>query len=840
MNTPSFNRNEVEAHVSLLHDLAEGCNGVLILAGFEEGGRPSVQRFRIGDVANMIETIMGFDGHPRVNLYTPWAVMRSDLDPGKKGAETDVIAVLAAVGDLDNDKYQIGELPVEAPYIVESSPGNFQPVYVFERPLPPSEAKPVLTAICDFVGGDSATKDCSHVWRIAGTRNIPTKSKLARGRSPVPAPVTIKKPYDGRFISPAALLALAPAPRRPNGHDTAPFRPPSFAEEARLRDALKFIPADDRNKQWRPVCMALHTVGARALCDEWSKTSDKFDADEQEKAWTSFNDDHEPRVTLATIYHMAREYGWRPSEPFFREGSGNDAAANPSEPWPQSKPIPAGLLPVMAFETAFLPDAIAPWVLDIADRMQCPLDFVGVAAIATLGAVLGRKVGVRPKQHDDWTCVSNFWAAIVGAPGAMKSPAMEAVLKPVRYLEKKAADAYAEAKDHFDNEMEFFELMTADAKKKARKAGALRQAYEESRPEKPTEPKQRRYLTSDTSYEKLGMMLADNPNGLMAHRDELISLWRHLDAEDQVCAKSFFMTAGNGNDAYTFDRVVRGTVHIEHACLSLLGGTQPHVLAEYVRDVHRAKTGGDGFIQRFALGVWPDLKPEWVNVDERPDREARDAAWDAFERLDKLTPETVEAETDRYQDLPFLRFGADAQGVFNAWLQDVHRLMRDDELMPALQSHFSKYPKLVPGLALLNHLAEPAAKGPIPVTAIRKAICFARYLESHARRIYASGSEGETSAAKAILAKICKGDLRDGFSARDVHRPRWSNLSDREDVQAGLDLLCDLHWTAEEERKPGSKGGRPSTVYRINPTCLTWDETRKTAEAKQGFGSFGS
>jgi hypothetical protein len=44
-----------------------------------------------------------------------------------------VVAVLAAVGDLDNDKYSLGELPVEAPYIVETSPGNFQPVYIFER-----------------------------------------------------------------------------------------------------------------------------------------------------------------------------------------------------------------------------------------------------------------------------------------------------------------------------------------------------------------------------------------------------------------------------------------------------------------------------------------------------------------------------------------------------------------------------------------------------------------------------------------------------------------------------------------------------------------------------------
>jgi hypothetical protein len=43
----------------------------------------------------MVETIMGFENHPRVNLYAPWSVMRPDLEPNKKGAEADVIAVLA-------------------------------------------------------------------------------------------------------------------------------------------------------------------------------------------------------------------------------------------------------------------------------------------------------------------------------------------------------------------------------------------------------------------------------------------------------------------------------------------------------------------------------------------------------------------------------------------------------------------------------------------------------------------------------------------------------------------------------------------------------------------------
>jgi hypothetical protein len=40
--------------------------------------------------------------------------------------------------------------------------------------------------------------------------------------------------------------------------------------------------------------------------------------------------------------------------------------------WPDPKPLPDGLLPVAAFNPAFLPETIAPWVMDISDRMQCP------------------------------------------------------------------------------------------------------------------------------------------------------------------------------------------------------------------------------------------------------------------------------------------------------------------------------------------------------------------------------------------------------------------------------------------------------------------------------------
>jgi hypothetical protein len=73
-----------------------------------------------------------------------------------------------------------------------------------------------------------------------------------------------------------------------------------------------------------------------------------------------------------------------------------------------------GLLPVAAVDQRFLPDALSPWVADIADRMQCPPDFIGIPIMVALGFVIGRKVAVRPQQKTDWYEVPNLWGLPVG------------------------------------------------------------------------------------------------------------------------------------------------------------------------------------------------------------------------------------------------------------------------------------------------------------------------------------------------------------------------------------------------------------------------------------------
>jgi hypothetical protein len=56
--------------------------------------------------------------------------------------------------------------------------------------------------------------------------------------------------------------------------------------------------------------------------------------------------------------------------------------------------IPHGIL-------ALLPKTMALWVADIAERMQCSPDFVGVPAVVALGSAIGRRFGIRPQRRTE-------------------------------------------------------------------------------------------------------------------------------------------------------------------------------------------------------------------------------------------------------------------------------------------------------------------------------------------------------------------------------------------------------------------------------------------------------
>lgn len=212
----AFDEAAIRKHVEMLHSLAEGIDGVLILAGY--GQNPTnrrdtptrVERFQVGKVDAMVDAVMSWQHIAHLNAYAPWTVFRKTLEPHKKGGEDDAVAVLAVVADLDADTGKAGDAPIDPPYLIETSAGNYQAFYPFEEPLTLTGAKPLAIALADAAGCDHGTKDISHVWRIPGTLNWPNFKKLERGRAAQPQMVKVAQPWTGELIAPTTLAGLKP------------------------------------------------------------------------------------------------------------------------------------------------------------------------------------------------------------------------------------------------------------------------------------------------------------------------------------------------------------------------------------------------------------------------------------------------------------------------------------------------------------------------------------------------------------------------------------------------------------------------------------------------------
>ncbi|MGJ7039663.1 hypothetical protein J2Y63_002921 [Shinella sp. BE166] len=68
--------------------------------------------------------------------------------------------------------------------------------------------------------------------------------------------------------------------------------------------------------------------------------------------------------------------------------------------WEKPTPILTSLPPVERLVGEMLPEALRGYVFDVADRQQSVPDFVAVAALTGLAAMIGNRIRVAPKQND--------------------------------------------------------------------------------------------------------------------------------------------------------------------------------------------------------------------------------------------------------------------------------------------------------------------------------------------------------------------------------------------------------------------------------------------------------
>ena len=467
--------------------------------------------------------------------------------------------------------------------------------------------------------------------------------------------------------------------------------------------------------------------------------------------------------------------------------------------------LPPALLPVPPLDPSNLPDSLQDAVVDLADRLQCPTDYLAVAMLSAAGAVVGNKVGIFPYANDEsWEVYPSLWGGVVGDPSTKKSASLQHAHKPLHHLQSQADQKYAQEMQVYEQaKIQYEDALSLWKKKKS--SGP--------KPMSPIEPKRERYVVHDTTYQALGVILSENPRGILALADELSGLLQSLDTPGQEAARGFFLTGWGGTAGYSFDRIGRGSITLDRYCLSVFGGFQPDRIKTYVRHTQGGNSRNDGLLQRFQLLVWPDHVENFKFVDRVPNQAAINRFHQAFFSLSNLQANPIPSARMLVNGSQLLHFSVSAQQAFNAWFVQNENMLINGNLDSARQSHFGKYRSLVPALALLFHLLDGHADA-VCQDCLNRSVMFSNYLKHHANRIYASVTGRDAAAVRLLAQRLLKNQLPDGFTCRNLASRGWSGLGTNEQAQDAIDTLVEYGWLTET---PVNGVGRPTVKYSMNP-----------------------
>jgi hypothetical protein len=294
------------------------------------------------------------------------------------------------------------------------------------------------------------------------------------------------------------------------------------------------------------------------------------------------------------------------------------------------------------------------WCAVAAQGANAPVDYSATALLVTAAALIGNARRVAVTRN--WQEPSILWSVLIGVPSSGKSPALDPFSDIVSTFDAEMAHDFEQTLQAHSAD---FEVATQkkDAWKSQVKAALKAQKEPPAMPtdaHDPPPPQRPRIMISDTTMEAAADISAANPRGLFLTRDELGGWWRGFNRYGGDGERQFWLQA-YGARPHTVDRKKLGRpVNIPRLSVSVLGGTQPDVLAQLMSGEE------DGFSSRFFY-----CYPEPVSGFTLSNRQIDiNGARNALQRLRNLS----QVEDDHTDLTPFVcELAPDAASTFEHW-----------------------------------------------------------------------------------------------------------------------------------------------------------------------------
>jgi hypothetical protein len=446
-------------------------------------------------------------------------------------------------------------------------------------------------------------------------------------------------------------------------------------------------------------------------------------------------------------------------------------AITPVDLWAKFDPPP---LP-----TGLLPSIIEQFARINGEQMGADPAGLALSALVVCAAAIPDHVQVQVKQNDaSWRESARLWGMLVGSVSAQKTPVMNKAAKSLLDIDRAWSRKYHE-------DMAGYDAIDKDDKK--------------SNPR----PLHNRKVLMDATSEKAGELLKDNPSGVLALQDEMSGFIGGLDKYSNGGGgkeRGFWLGTWNGG-YLTVDRIGRGSIAVENASVSFLGGIQPDKIRELA-----GKTFDDGLLQRF------------IPIILQPAREGKD---EPTHGIDDNYGRLINALV--YSPPPaLLHFDDEAQSIRRDLEKRQLDLQALETVNPKLASHIGKYKGIFARLCVVWHCIENTnAFGNLPTvisgpTAHRVATFLHEFLLRHAISFYVGvlGFSDDNDALTATAGYILTHPEKEELAFRDLKRSRTAMKPlDHFEARKLFEQLEHLGWVSQ------IPGPRPSSFprYKVNP-----------------------
>jgi hypothetical protein len=399
---------------------------------------------------------------------------------------------------------------------------------------------------------------------------------------------------------------------------------------------------------------------------------------------------------------------------------------------------------------------------------------------------------------------SLLYAAIVGLPGTVKSPVLKTLRRPFDRVQQLYLADWQE------------EMKTWNATEKK---------------DRGPRPVLKRCVVSDATTESLGIVLQENPRGVVMIRDELVGLVAGMNQ----------YKAGKGHDRQVYlalwsgDTIITdrkgnssrlgAPLYVADPFAAIVGCLQPAVLerlrGESVRGV---PPPDDGFLDRFLLAYPPDLPAtgeQWREVSQ----EALDAWQNVVERLLGLS--MVEQPDERPRPF-YVHLTACGREAWVRFTQAHADEMNAPNFPVYLRGPWSKLRGYGARLALIVHFLRwavgEAAGEDVDGESMDRAAKLVAYFKAHARKAYVVMDADPRMAEARKVYHWVEVNRLERFSKRDAYQALKGTFRTVAELEPVLALL-ERHALIRPEPTADQTGRRrkASPFYEVHPRLSELD-----------------